>query len=471
MIAFTKKTLIASFLLLGISFGATPAHAQLVVSAPVLEAIKAKETVEVSANLATNIVSTAKAVEEYIREYVLDGLAWQLANVALEQMTQDIVAYINSGFNGSPAFLQDPEAFFLGIADDVAGDFLQEIGGGFLCSPFQTDIQFALEIGYYQSGGRTDLQDRYACTLSDALGNIEDFLENDLSQGGLDQFFNIAVRPENNPYVLTVDLQRELQGRIFGEQQGERQILEWNGGFLSRRECLPGQEEPKCTGDILTPGDTIQNQLNESLGIGRDRLVVADDINEIIGALMNQLVSQAIGGAGGLLGLSTSGGGSSSYFDRTNNPGVGAGDRDQLEDQLQDGITDGNRADQILERIITDALQANQILATAQSSTVCSPDQISKIQTLVNQTLTYRSEAIVFQNETEDGVQRLRQLLGDLQASNSRAEYLAVLEEYQRLVRAEAVPTGESVVQARTLEAQIESSLTEAQTALNNCGS
>jgi len=469
-----KKLLVTTFatlsLLVGIT-GAQPAHAQLVVSAPVLEAIKIKETIEVSANLVQNTINTVQSIADYAKEYVLDGLAWQIGNVALEQMTQDIVTWINSGFNGSPAFLQDPGSFLGQIADNVAGDFLNEIGGGFLCSPFSADIQFALEIGYYQSGGQSDLADRYSCTLSDAIGNVEDFLDNDLSQGGLDQFFNVTSRPQNSPYLLALDLRQELDGRIFGAQEGERQLLDWNGGFLSKRECLAGEEEPNCTGDVLTPGDTIQNQLNDSLGIGRDRLVVADDINEIVGALLNQLVSQALGGAQGLLGASNSSGGSSSHFDRTSNPGVSADDREDLERVLENGISSGNRARRSLDRIISEAVRAGGFYNTALSQGNCTPSDLSRLSDISSEAAGYRSEAFAMQDTIDRGIRNLQTLLGDLIASNSRTEYLAVANEYERLLQAGEAPNEATVAEASLLNARVSALSSEAQSILNNCGS
>lgn len=456
-----KKLFVTTLLSLAILVGFVvpqTGHAQLVVS-------------EAGPNLYTNVTTTIKSIENTVREYILDGLAWQVANVALEQMTQDVVTWINSGFNGSPAFIQNPGRFFSGIADNVAGNFLQELGGGFLCSPFSADIRFALEIGYYQSGGTSDLADRYSCTLSDAIGNVEQFLDNDLSQGGLEQFFNITARPQNNPYVLALSLRNELDGRIFGALEGERQLLDWNGGFLSRRECLEGQTEPNCTGDVLTPGDTIQNQLNESLGIGRDRLLVADDINEVIGALMNQLVTQALGGARGLVGTSSSGGGSNSYFDRTNNPGVTPDDRDALEDTIEGNIRNGTRANRTLDRVISEALQVNQIYSSAVSQGSCTAENLNRLSDLAAEATGHRSEALNSRNTIEQGIRDLQRLLGQLLASNSRSEFLSVTEEYQRLLRAGRIPNEASVAQASLLDAQVSGIISEAQTILNNCSS
>ena len=425
--------------------------------------------VEVGPNVVTNTITTAKTVLDSVKEYVLDGIAWQIANIALEQMTQDIVTWINSGFNGSPAFIQNPGRFFVDIADNIAGNFLQELGGGFLCEALSADIRFSLEVGYYQAGGNSSLADRYSCTLSDAIGNVEKFLENDLSQGGLDQFFNVTARPQNNPYLLALDLRQELDGRIFGQLEGERQLLEWNGGFLSKRECLNGEQEPNCTGDVLTPGDTIQNQLNDSLGIGRDRLLVADDINEIIGALMNQLVSQALGGAQGLIGTSRSNGGGSSYFDSTNNPGVSEEDRSTLENTIESGIRSGTTAERTLERVVSDAARASSFYSTGLSQGTCTSANLARLQSISQEASGHRTEALSLRSTIESGVRTLQRLLGDLLQSNSRSEYLVIAQQYQSLLGAGDVPTEASPIQASLLQTQANALIAEAEDILNNC--
>ena len=72
---------------------------------------------------------------------------------------------------------------------------------------------------------------------------------------------------------------------------------------------------------ISTPGKVISEQLNKALGAGQDQLVAADEINEVISALIGQLANQALMGTAGLLGLTprtgyTAGGyGSGSYVD------------------------------------------------------------------------------------------------------------------------------------------------------------
>jgi len=64
----------------------------------------------------------------WIKDYILDPLAWAEAKGMLQSMTDSTVNWINSGFQGSPAFVQNPEQFFQKIGDNVAGNFIAGSG-------------------------------------------------------------------------------------------------------------------------------------------------------------------------------------------------------------------------------------------------------------------------------------------------------------------------------------------------------
>ena len=51
------------------------------------------------------------------KAYCGDGIAYALAKMVLAQMTQSMVNWINSGFNGNPTFLTNPTTFFGNIAN------------------------------------------------------------------------------------------------------------------------------------------------------------------------------------------------------------------------------------------------------------------------------------------------------------------------------------------------------------------
>lgn len=76
-------------------------------------------------------------------------------------------------------------------------------------------------------------------------------------------------------------------------------------------QCKPGKMTSK------TPGRVIAGKLDSVLGQGEIQAAVADEIDEVIAATLNQLATMAIQGAGGLLGVSKNRSSSgSSYINR-----------------------------------------------------------------------------------------------------------------------------------------------------------
>jgi len=96
-----------------------------------------------------------------------------------------------------------------------------------------------------------------------------------------------------------------------------------------------GQAE-RCVGQrIKTPGSVIASQLNETLPKGMEGLVTADEIDEVIGALFQQLVNQVIG-QGGLIGVSSpSSGGGRPFLDRATDPSLQQGAPSAIDQNVQ----------------------------------------------------------------------------------------------------------------------------------------
>ena len=259
------------------------------------------------------------------KDLILDGIAWQMVNLTLQSMSKDIVSWINSGFNGSPAFVRDLGGFMTNIADKVAGEYIWGREGlEFLCSPFKLNIQMALDIQYQKGRDFTSSK----CTLSGIADNIEGFFNGDFLSGGWDSWYSITNTPANNPYGAMLEAQGALTIKISGAQNAELKLLDFGKGLFSKKQtvCSGRDDRAKCVEKIVTPGETINSQLNTALNIPAGRLQVADEINEIVGALFTQLATQALSGAGGLLGLSDSsssqtGDPNSNYFtDMSNDP-------------------------------------------------------------------------------------------------------------------------------------------------------
>ncbi|HEY9583869.1 MAG TPA: hypothetical protein VJI66_02825 [Candidatus Paceibacterota bacterium] len=313
------------------------------------------------------IADVASAASEYsliLKEYVLDGLGMMLAKQIIRQLTASVVNWINSGFEGSPSFVQNPGAFFLDTADQITGDFLSKVGGPLveLCSPFSIDIRIALAFKYHPN-----VQKKYACTLGTIIKNskvavenasINGFTAGDFRQGGWPAFVSLTTEPQNNIYGAYLQAESELSWRVAQKKEEQRDELGAGKGFLSWRDpkckkgirdakkaeaesngaiynakndtyeinpasgiapgsgetvSLAGKSELDCP--IETPGSTIVSALEANVNGPLHELQLADELNEIVNALFAQLATQIL--QKGLGGVSKKDSSGKSYLDKT----------------------------------------------------------------------------------------------------------------------------------------------------------
>lgn len=257
-------------------------------------------------NIAQNTITAANSVGLYMKEFVLDNIAWTLAKSLISSMVASTVDWINSGFQGSPAFVQDLDRYLLDVADSVAGAYFQELSGdlSFLCSPFRLDISMALQLNYVTARERRPYE---GCRLTDVFDNFEDFIAGNFSSGSWGDWFEITTNPgKYTPYGAYLTAESSFQARLIAARDAESKTIEFGNGFLSNKVCetIESPSGPVEDCRVVMPGQTISDSLSKALGAGQDTLVTADELSEIIGALISQLSVQALQGTAGLLGLS-----------------------------------------------------------------------------------------------------------------------------------------------------------------------
>ena len=263
-----------------------------------------------------------------VREYVVDPSFYALGTVALQKLTAQTVNWINSGFKGNPAYVTNPDQFFLDVGDETASYYLSTNGVlNNLCSPFKAQVRLALVKNYL------DDDQNFYCTLGTLERNYEAFT-NDFSQGGWDGWFNVTQNNRNNPYGAYLEAKNQLAVKVGSTQNKYQRQLQQGSGFLSFEKCVkyappefvgpteglpsrqtvPGSSEENCIKkETVTPGSVISSSLNKALGGSIDKIGAADEVGEIIGALLGQVINKAISG---LRGLTKSGSGQSSFADR-----------------------------------------------------------------------------------------------------------------------------------------------------------
>lgn len=317
---------------------------------------KAQMIVEDLGNLVENVINvintTASSIYEYAMKYkelVLDGLAYVVAKQVLHSLTASVVDWINSGFEGSPAFLTNPSGFFLDTADQITGYYLSNAGPlSQLCYPFNIDIRLSLALSQ-----TTKARKRYTCTLGKIIENFKNLPENstingqsmnqfisgDFSQGRWDAFLALTTQPQNNPYGTYLMAESDLISKVNSNNLKINADLQLGSGFMSWPKCTDlatidpnndaevEQAETIVGGDtsvqtkmnsdgtltyrsciVQTPGSVIAGSLQKSLDAPIDELNLADELNEIVSALFSQLVKKVL--VGGLYNSSNRNSGS-----------------------------------------------------------------------------------------------------------------------------------------------------------------
>ena len=354
----------------GISGGAT-------VWQQLIDGVEQKlQTVQQTISAGANVTTAGASVGLMAKENLLDGIGWAIAKQMVSSMTQSLLNWINSGFQGSPAFITDLNGFLLDALDTAAGEYIKSLGGigEFICSPFRLDVQAALSINYAAArSGMPSGPSEPSCKLSDIGNNIEDFMNGSMTDWG--QWLTITSNPQNTPFGAYLEAEAKLNIKLRNAAGEEMEIASWSDGFLSKRVCemIEGQAAGQGTNcRITTPGKVISEALTFQLSTGARTLIEADEINEIIGALINQLTLKAMQGINGLLGL----GGNSNYTDNSYGP---SGTQSFIDAAVDDEIATLASTTNIKPQI--DASLASEI--TYQNLTITTLSEANRRLTLV----------------------------------------------------------------------------------------
>lgn len=271
-----------------------------------------------------------------------DRLGVFVIKFVLRQFTLATVNWINSGFQGNPAYIQDPNKFMMQATDRAIGEFIFQGPLNWLCDPFKIKIQLALGLQY------RPFQDKINCSLSGILNNVQGAYNgfvagNFIDGGGWDSWLQLTTQPQNNEIGAMLMSQAELDARIEGTTNTNLVEAGWAGGLLSFKKCteqitvqykdsdgkiqgnpIRGEGETyygspvfstkdlsnststtnqrtnsgserkqtvtNCTTE--TPGSVFQTALGQVAGMDLNQLGVADDINEIVNALANYTLKQ-----------------------------------------------------------------------------------------------------------------------------------------------------------------------------------
>lgn len=240
-----------------------------------------------------------------------DSMAYCIVNNMIIYIANSTLEWVNSGFEGNPAFLENPDQFFEDLANQEKVAFIQNLAYGAnssVCGVFKSSIVSAVLSRYkknqntygqgYQSGGYGGTgaaggANFNGCPL-DQGGQLNLFVGGNFSAGGgWDSWFNLTQNSQNNPYDTYFRTNERLNSQVQAVQISKTRELNWNNGYLSFRKCeTETQNKKDCP--ITTPGTVIQSKLNSTLNLGTNRLVLAEKFDQVVTAVVDQLITTAI---------------------------------------------------------------------------------------------------------------------------------------------------------------------------------
>jgi len=214
---------------------------------PVNAALTKVQTVVSTTGTVATVTSTAIKIKDAALK-ILNEIAKSVAKRLLASMTKSTINWINSGFHGSPLFVENPKSFFNDIAKSEIKSLIDTFGYDTVRFPFGK--QFALNtIDAY----RRQLEDNASYSLS-LVTNDADYQRRyraSFNVGGWDGFLLNTQYPQNNPIGFTLITTNELARRIEGTSRTKadqvQDTLQKGLGFLSPQTC---PSNPKYDNDI-----------------------------------------------------------------------------------------------------------------------------------------------------------------------------------------------------------------------------
>ncbi len=251
------------------------------------------------------------------RECALEVISSKLQQNAINDITQSTMNWVNSGFDGRPAYVTNPFSVLRTTKEQVVDSVIFGDHLYYIDPDQELDLKFAINQHFFgrQQVGELSYRPKLdrEITLNEQ-GTRELFSWSNILENNLNPHNNIMF----NYFNLIDDIGNVIQTRssvIEGE-------IRQSDGFLSVRHCEPGWEwdgspESAKRCKITTPGNIISEKVSRVVNSDIDRVLFADDTDELMLALSNNIFGQALS-TGGLASISRTDFLSSSF----NNPEI-----------------------------------------------------------------------------------------------------------------------------------------------------
>ena len=253
---------------------------------------------ETGLNLTTNLATTEFAGMMDWKEFVADGVVWEIVKKMVKnKVIDEVLDKVSELSGGNPAFIQDPFGTLKGLEKHVAvvaidNVLLTDLND--IDAWFGTDIEAILKNSHTPSNTDDRLDEIFKPSIEDVVnadGDFNDFKAGNFYQGGWKGFFSLTQNPKNNAYGSYFLAENAVAQAQTDKESSLLNELNWGDGFMSVRDG----------GLITLPGQSLSTQLNESLSNELRTLENADEITEAVALLAGALIDNIFDG-GGLVG-------------------------------------------------------------------------------------------------------------------------------------------------------------------------
>lgn len=246
---------------------------------------------------------TAEEQKQNEKERCLDAVAYSVAQTSLQQMTNQTLNWVNTGFAGNPLYVRDTQSFLSSIENQQIRNFVQtSVTGG---NQGATGGQVTNGLISILTGRKINSS---TAPQTQSEQEYQSFMT-DFRNGGWSGWLR-SIDPSVNPVAQTLKQSQDLQNNITENKLSIIQELEQGSGFLSQKRCAeegsgtnPDGSKTCLRYETVTPGSVIASQLQTVLGSKTRQLENADELNEIVGAFFDSLLNNLFGQ--GLQALST----------------------------------------------------------------------------------------------------------------------------------------------------------------------
>lgn len=277
--------------------------------------------VDVIGGKVENIDKNTESLEE--NDTCLKSIARMVIKMLLQKITMSTVAWIQSGFEGKPFFIENIGVFMTDIARTEILQFGLEINDPNIF-PFGRDYMIR-QASYFnrrfQENARYSLNEMIAETSPGY--NANDFI-GDFSKGGWNGWISMTQVPANNPLGFQLIASEELSTRVNGQVTDINTRLAQADGFLGDQRCVEPKgltreahnaalEHPvqipivdpatgKTVGydtegtckrwEYVTPGKLVAEAATTAVNYPTDNLLKAEDMNDAVASIMDALLAR-----------------------------------------------------------------------------------------------------------------------------------------------------------------------------------